>query len=86
MLEYVGDRCTIRYCEQPTAGEDPATWVPPSWIEALGHIQEKKRDSIAAKMAARRQILANKGQLRSPDHWNTEGDLPNGKKFFAIKD
>jgi len=36
-------------------------------------------------MAARRQHLANEGQLRSPDHWNTEGRLPDNKHFFAIK-
>ena len=85
MMEYVGARCTICYCEQPAAGDDPETWVPPSWTEAIGHIQASKRDGIAAKMAARRTLLADKGRLRSPDHWNTEGDLPNGKKFYAIK-
>jgi len=36
-------------------------------------------------MVARRKLLADNGQLRSPDHWNTEADLPNGKKFYAIK-
>ena len=36
-------------------------------------------------MAARRQYLADHGQLRSPDQWNTEGTLPNGKHFYAIK-
>lgn len=30
-------------------------------------------------------MLAETGRLRSPDYWNTEGDLPNGKKFYAIK-
>lgn len=75
----------IRYCEQPSAGNDPETWVPPSWIEALEHIPANKRDGIKAKMAARRILLADSGKLRSPDYWNTEGDLPNGKKFYAIK-
>lgn len=36
-------------------------------------------------MTARRHMLADKGQLRSPDYWNTEGDLPNLKKFYALK-
>jgi hypothetical protein len=36
-------------------------------------------------MLARRQLLADRGQLRSPDYWNTEGDLPDGKHFYAIK-
>lgn len=85
MLEYVGDRCTIRYCEQPAAGDDPQRWVPPSWTEAIGHIQASKRGGIAARMVARRKLLADNGRLRSPDHWNTEADLPNRKKFYAIK-
>lgn len=59
--------------------------MPPSWAVALGHIQANKHASIKAKMMVRRQILADKGQLRSPDYWNTEGDLPSGKKFYAIK-
>ncbi|MEA3273897.1 MAG: hypothetical protein U9Q81_01060 [Pseudomonadota bacterium] len=66
-------------------GADPATWQPPSWQEALQHLPAKKRAGVWAKMVARREVLANRGQLRSPDHWNTEGALPNGKSFFAIK-
>jgi hypothetical protein len=85
MLEYHGSRLTIRYCEQPAAGEDPSSWQPPSWREAIDHLPAKKRDGILATMAARREILANKGQLRSPDYWNTEGALPDGKRFFAMK-
>lgn len=85
MLEYAGLRCIVRCCEQPEADEDPATWVPPSWAEALGHLPANKRDGIAAKMIVRRELLADKGRLRSPDYWNTEGDLPNGKHFYAIK-
>jgi hypothetical protein len=36
-------------------------------------------------MLVRREYLANEGRLRSPDHWNTEGTLPDGKLFYAIK-
>ena len=36
-------------------------------------------------MIARRNFLADGGQLRSPDHWNTEGSLPRGGHFYAIK-
>ena len=36
-------------------------------------------------MLARQTILADKAQLRSPDHWNTEGETPDGKRFYAIK-
>lgn len=85
MPEYQGIRLTIRYCEQPPAGIDTNFWQPPSWLEALQHIPAAKRLGITAKMAARRQYLADHGQLRSPDHWNTEGTLPNGKHFYAVK-
>jgi len=36
-------------------------------------------------MAARVQTLANEGRLRSPDYFNTEGELPDGSRFYAIK-
>ena len=36
-------------------------------------------------MMARRNYFADQGQLRSPDYWNTEGILPDGKHFYAIK-
>ena len=85
MLEYRGTRLTIRYCEQPPEGADLEIWQPPSWQDALKHVPAKKHAGIFAKMGARREVLANRGQLRSPDHWNTEGTLPNGKSFFAIK-
>jgi hypothetical protein len=64
---------------------DLASWVPPSWQEALARIPANKREGIAAKMVARRRILANERRLRSPDYWNTEGELPSGKHFYAIK-
>jgi len=85
MVEYQGTRLNIRYCEQSPVGADPTTWQPPSWQEALAHIPLAKRPRITAQMAARREHLAKTGLLRSPDHWNTEGDLPNGKHFYAIK-
>lgn len=85
MIEYAGILLSIRYCEQPAPGEDPAFWVPPSWRGAIAHLTEKKHKNVLAQMAVRRQLLAERGQLRSPDHWNTEGELPNGKKFYAIK-
>lgn len=85
MVEYQGTRLTIRCCEQPPSGADLETWQPPSWQEALKHVPAKKFDGIFAKMGARRETLANRGQLRSPDHWNTEGNLPDGKRFYAIK-
>lgn len=85
MKEYQGARLTIRYCEQPPAGTEHDGWVPESWWAALQHIPPGKHDKIFARMAARREQLANEGQLRSPDYWNKEGGLPDGKHFYAIK-
>lgn len=85
MFEYQGKRLTIRCCEQPPDGEDDPGWMPPSWQEALQHIPANKHPGVFAKMTARRQYLADEGRLRTPDYWNTEGDLPDSKKFFAIK-
>jgi hypothetical protein len=85
VLEYRGARLTIRYCEQPPDGADPETWQPPSWHEALTGIPPKKHDGVIAKLVARRGFLADQGQLRTPDYWNTEGELPDGKRFYAIK-
>jgi hypothetical protein len=85
MLEYQGARLIVRYCEQPPVGADLAVWQPPSWQETLAHIPVPKRAGIWAKMVARRKLLADEGQLRSPDYWNTEAELPDGKRFYAIK-
>jgi hypothetical protein len=85
MLEYSGTRLTLRYCEQPPDDADPATWQPPSWIEATKDIPPRKLDGIRAKLVARRKVLADQGLLRTPNHWNTEGELPDGKRFYAIK-
>lgn len=85
MQEYRGQRLTIRYCEQPGPGDFSDTWTPESLRDALTHIDSRKHDACMAKLVARRQRLADVGQLRSPDHWNTEGKLPDGKRFYAIK-
>lgn len=85
MPEYSGRKLRIRYCEEPPSDADLEKWQPASWREALGHIPGGKHAGIWAKIAARRHMLAETGRLRSPDYWNTEGDLPNGKKFYAIK-
>ena len=85
MEEYRGGRLTIRYCEQPPPGSDTGSWMPPSLREALDSIQAVKRGNCLARLTARRQQLADTGRLRSPDYWNTEGELPNGKHFYAIK-
>lgn len=85
MVEYRGKRLTIRYCEQPETGDAPETWRPPSLVDALSHLSEAKGKNAMATLIARRNHLADAGQLRFPDFWNTEGVLPNGKHFYAIK-
>jgi hypothetical protein len=80
-----GKRLTIRHCEQPTEDDDLTRWSPQSWQEAIAHLPNNKHQGIFAKMAARRAFLADMGSLRSPDHWNTEGTLPDGKHFYAMK-
>jgi hypothetical protein len=85
MNQYQGKRLTIRHCEQPSENDDLETWLPQSWREAIAHLQSNKHPGIYAKMTARRKQFADIGPLRSPDHWNTEGTLPDGKHFYAIK-
>lgn len=85
MIEYRGRRLHIRCCEQPPAGEEFPEWEPPSWREALHHIDKNQHDSIRASMIARYRQLADVGALRSPNYWNKEAKLPDGKNFFAIK-
>lgn len=89
--DYKGIKLVIRYCEEPPSDEkyspaaDQAPWFPPSLLEALAHFPPNKHGGLMAKLAARRKQLADEGRLRSPDYFNTEGELPNGKHFFAIK-
>jgi hypothetical protein len=85
MVDYKGKRLTIRYCEQPEGEDDLQVWRPPSLHKALSHFPGGKGKNAMATMAARRKYLADQGQLRAPDHWNTEAKLPNDKHFFAIK-
>jgi hypothetical protein len=73
--EHQGKRLTIRYCHG--AAE--------SLVEVLESLPAKKHPACLAQLVARRNQLAEVGQLRSPDHWNTEGNLPQGSKFYAIK-
>ena len=58
-----------------------------SWNEAIRHasLNNEQHNKLIAKMAARIAVLGDGGRLRNPDHFNTEGLLPNGKHFFAIK-
>ena len=85
-MDHTGHKLTIRCCEQPAPDAvEVGNWLPPSWIEAISHIELSKHDGIMAQIVARRNFLADGNQLRCPDHWNTEGELPNGKSFYAMK-
>jgi len=44
-----------------------------------------KRNSAGTQLATRFERLANGMQLRNPDYMETEGKLPNGKRFYAVK-
>lgn len=76
-LKHSKRRLTIRHCESsPKTG---------SWKDAISHIKAKKVEQVHAQMKARQEALSKAGQLRFPDHFNTEGILPDGKSFYAIK-
>lgn len=85
MKEHRGAKLVIRYCEQPPSGSQADSWMPQSLSEALASIPAHKHARCLARLAARREQLADTGRLRSPVYWNTEGTLPNGKHFYAIK-
>lgn len=73
--EHKGSRFTVRYCE---GAKD-------SYDAAMAHVPEAKRGACIAQFVARRNRLASGAQMRSPDHFNTEANLPDGKPFYAIK-
>jgi len=76
-IKLLGPRVEIRHCEKtPETG---------SWKEAVSHIREAQIQKIRAQMKARQDVLSEGKQLRSPDHFNKEGILPNSKDFYAIK-
>lgn len=73
--EHKGSRFTIRYCEG----------AKESYDAAIAHVPEAKRKACIAQFIVRRNRLASGAQMRSPDHFNTEANLPDGKPFYAIK-
>lgn len=80
METYTGTKLIIEYVD---GAEE-------SWDEMLRTLavnisKEDARKKLTARLIARIMQLANGGQLRSPDHWNKEGNLPDGKFFYAIK-
>lgn len=53
--------------------------------EALKRVKPDRQTKALAATKALRDQLSQHGSLRSPDKWNKEGDLPDGKKFYALK-
>ncbi len=74
-LEIRGGKLTIRYC----AGAKESLTV------AFAAITEQSHAATKASFKARQDYLKDRGSLRSPDHMNTEAELPDGSKFYAIK-
>lgn len=73
--EHKGSRFTIRYCE----GAEESFHV------ALAHVPSDRHAACTAQFVVRRNRLAAGLRMRSPDHFNTEAKLPDGKSFYAIK-
>jgi len=65
------------------AEDDPQS----NFKEALGRWRANtgQQKRLIARMTAQLQLLADTGQLRSPDKWNTESTLPNDKHYYAVK-
>ncbi|WP_443190445.1 hypothetical protein [Pseudomonas indica] len=53
--------------------------------EALGKIEQRHHKATHSRMLALFQCLADKGNLRTPDLFNKEADLPGGGHFYAVK-
>lgn len=74
-----GKSLSVCHCEEdPYAG---------SFSDALARETGKggTHEKIKARYLALFRRLASGAQLRSPDAWNAEGELPNGKRYFAVK-
>lgn len=74
-MEFRGQRLTIRYCQGAEATR----------TEAMNQIPVHLHATTLAQFTSRRKAFADTGNLRSPEFFNSEGDLPNGKCFWAIK-
>jgi len=81
-LKFVGRHLTVWFAE---GGSDEGLESLPSWCEAVSHLQSGKVESTYARMRVQLQRLADGASLRNPDRFNTEGELPDGKHFFAVK-
>ncbi|RJG10954.1 hypothetical protein D3879_14845 [Pseudomonas cavernicola] len=67
----------LKVCEMPGANE--------SLSEALEHVPKNLHLAGRAKLLALSKKLADAGNLRMPEHFNKEAQLPNGSHFYAVK-
>jgi hypothetical protein len=81
MDDISGKRLTIRHVED----QGPDDSAPRSWDDATDHLLADKADRVKAQVLARYRHLAKEANLRSPDHMRKEGNLPDGKYFYAIR-
>lgn len=81
-----GLRLTIIHCEEDTEhGSWQAAILKVIQRKGQGAQRNDAENKLRARMFALQKRLADTGSLRSPDHFNTEDFLPNGKHFYAIK-
>ncbi|WP_323886093.1 hypothetical protein [Aeromonas veronii] len=52
---------------------------------AVKAIPEREKNATFSQFLSRRDYLLEHGNLRAPDKMNTEGRLPDGSHFYAIK-
>ncbi|MEL3925757.1 hypothetical protein V1481_20700 [Aeromonas enteropelogenes] len=74
-LEIKGAKISLRHC----------IGVQVSLEAAVNAIPEHEKRATFAQFVARRDYLIEHGNLRAPEKMNTEGNLPDGSNFYAIK-
>jgi len=81
-----GTHLAIRFLENDKGDKAQDNWNKlGSWLEAAKHFKAEKADTIYVQMHIKMKRMSDGNRLRNPIHFNKEGDLPNGKKFYAIK-
>lgn len=88
-LSIKGTHLTIRFLEDDDSENN---WNElASWKEATAIWQTRDRckdsqiEKAYVQLHVKMQRMAGGARLRNPDHFNTEDTLPDGKKFYAIK-
>ncbi len=88
-LSIKGTHLTIRFLEDDHSKDNWNELL--SWVETTTKWKERDRckdtqiEKAYIQLHLKMQRMSNGSRLRNPDHFNTEGSLPDGKKFYAIK-